>query len=69
MKAHDEIGARLDEVRNTERQARQARAARDDAIRRAKDSGASYAQVAEAAGLTRPGVQAVIRRSGATSGR
>lgn len=35
---------------------------RDDAIRAAKEAGASYAVIARAVGLTRSGVQSVVRR-------
>lgn len=57
-----EVAASLDGVRAAERHAVEARLLRDDAIRQAKEAGASYAQVAEAAGLTRAGVQTVVRR-------
>ena len=51
-------------IRATEVEFRDARARFDQAITRAKlETSASYAQVAEAAGLTRSGVQAVLRRT------
>jgi len=54
----------LKDVRRAEEQLSEARANFDSAIVRAKEeSRASYAQIAEAARLTRSGVQAVLRRS------
>lgn len=59
-----EIEKLLAAVRRAERRAKTARSERDEAIRQAKAAGASYGQIAEASGLSRPGVQAVIRRAG-----
>lgn len=58
-----DIHGLLATIRRAEKRARAARAERDRAIREAKDAGVSYGRIAEAAGLTRPGVQAVIRRT------
>lgn len=60
--SEDTITSRLLEARNADRRSRRAQVARDDAIRAAKAAGASYAQIAEAVGMTRAGVQGVVRR-------